>query len=176
MPKSNNVSLFQEQKKSKPTVDELVQSIEDAELQHRVEEFVSFLKDCKMNPSWYATNSFNYGCKGKRVLRLMFDRKDRHAGRDNAVEMHVLLADGEELDAYLAKLPQEERDSFTKHKFFCRACGKCAPGKRFAVLGETYEGVCHLFHIVFADPTQQQLDDIKGLINACRAQILKGLA
>lgn len=141
-----------------------------------MEVFVSFLKDCKMSPSWYATNSFNYSCKEKRVLRLIFDGEDRHAGRNNAVEMHVLLADGEELDAYLAKLPQDERDSFTKHKFFCRACGKCAPGKRFTVLGETYEGVCHFFYIVFADTAQQQLDDIKGLINARREQIIEGLA
>lgn len=48
MPKSSHVSLFQEQKRFKPTVDELVQSIQDGELQHRMEAFVSFLKDCKL--------------------------------------------------------------------------------------------------------------------------------
>lgn len=159
-------TLYQAQKKDKPTVEELVASIADSGLRARVGGFVSFLVELKMKPSWYASNSFNYNYKGTRVLRLIFDRKDRHLGIDIPVEIHMYLSEGQALDKFLSRLPDDERAAFTERKFFCRACGKCAPGMSVTILGKAYDGVCRFLVKEFHNLTGAQFEEIKKLVHA----------
>jgi hypothetical protein len=164
MAKKGQVSVFEEQKKHKPTAEGLAEDLLDGEMQEGMLDLLSFLNRSRLKPQWYATGSFKSSCKGKPVVRIQIG----HGGERRRNSVFVLVyfagvAETEQFGEYLLG-NREAKELFFGNVDYCRHCSRCAPGRTITVLGRTLENVCHNYSLRFTDPGRRQFEHIGKLV------------
>jgi hypothetical protein len=124
----------------------------------------SFIERTKMNPRWYATNSFKTAYKSKIVYRFRINEK--------GWQINLTLAAPANLDEALADLSDEEQAFYFKN---LRKCNHCNPnhgkGKRFVILGKEYFG-CAEPEVEIKNPTAQDIDMLCKFVDMRKQNIL----
>ena len=157
-----------EQKKAKPTIDELINELLDGEIKQSALSFLAFLTQNKMKPSWGAINSFNLSYKGKRVciIKINKDCLDIRCNTQYNNDFNECFADA---DSDIKKLLL---DSIT----YCFGCGTCKPGLDVTILGKELKSACFNPVIRFENPDASQLECAKKLVMLRRKAIADGTA
>jgi hypothetical protein len=164
MAKQGRVSIFEEQKRNKPTVERLAGDLLEGEMREGMLDLQAFLRGSRMTPQWYATDSFRSSYKGKPVVRLQIGRGDRFERNSVFILIYFAgVAETNEFGEYLLSNP-EARELFFSNVDYCRRCSHCAPGGRIAVLGRTLENVCVNPGLRFTNPSRQEFEYIKQLV------------
>lgn len=155
MAKKGELSLFETQKKTKPTPEELCDRfLTDDELHDGMTRLLALCKNLRMSPGWYATNSFKCVCKGKPVLSFRIGEGRRAV--ENRLEIMVYTAEREKINEFLSRLPEDAKIDCIKSLKHCIRCAGCAPGWNVDILG-TVHNLCFKGHnLVFLNPTAEQ--------------------
>lgn len=161
--------LYQLQKKAKPKIEEIINTMLVGEKKQSVSDFVAYVKSFRMTPQWASANSWAVSYKNKRVCYIKIS--DYVAG-EGSWYIRPALGYNDALAEFCYKEHLENRMLDNVH--FCRACGKCAPGKRVTFFGKELDNVCcPPIDFEFHDPDIHALDCAKKLV-VFRRNIIAG--
>lgn len=137
MAKHNELSLYQEQKKTKPKAEEIIHTALEGDRKQNALNFIAFLKSFRMTPQWASANSWAVSYKNKRVCYIKIS--DYVAGEGSWYIRPAVSYD----DTLMAFCLHESLEKVMLDSIhFCHACGKCAPGKRATFFGKELDNVC----------------------------------
>ncbi len=167
MDKDKEISPYQEQKNKKPKVEEIIYATLNNERQKNALEFVAFIKSLKMTPQWVSANSWAISYKGKRVCHIKVS--DYVAGEGSWYIRPSVIYDDILKDFCIHEgLEKIMLDSI----HFCRACGKCAPGKHAMFFGKEINNVCcSPIDFQFHNPSTIVMECAKKLVEYRRQEI-----
>jgi len=149
---SEPLSYNKQFQKERPDIRTLASRFMNETLCTQLELFLLYIEENKMPLSITRCNTYQSNFKGKIVFRIEIANgqacmRDKYAVRvytagdpgfysdDNTVTQN-------EINEYLTPLGDEMADYFIKHLPRCRGCGKCKPGVKLEVLGQSIAGVC----------------------------------
>ena len=151
------------------------QFLSDIELKNNMLDLLSYLKELKMKPSWYHTNSYKCDYKGKRVIMI-------NMLVENQVLIRVLTTgswhqgwygDNGKLDNFLQNLPVEMKNEYMKSLIYCNNCTNCSPGYDIKLSGEVHKNLCaKSFAYCIGNPTSDQFEFVKKFVQARREYII----
>ena len=151
-----NISLYQEQKKSKPQIENVISEYLDGEMKNIALDFVARLRTNRMSPIWASGNSWKSSYKGKGICYVKLDR-----GK------WVVIPLLDHLNQYREIVVNEGlQNTIWVNIFRCEECNPgCAPGKDRTVLDRVFKNSCYgRPPIVFNDPNEAAIDCIKRLL------------
>lgn len=162
---------YKVQKNNKPTVNRLIEELPEG-LKEGIIDFITFLSENKMNPSWYARNSYNVNYKGDRVCRLRINYGENEPMPN--VQIHLYHPEISELEKLLAEQTEELKNSFIVNAPLCNGCGRCKsnPHKYVHIDNEELH-ICSsmIICVSFFNPTELEYQFSKELINLRRIYI-----
>jgi len=142
-------SLYQTQKASKPSAEDVAgASLQGAEKQGAL-EFLAFIKTLKMTPQWASGNSWTFNYKNKRVGYFQM------RGADNAWQLSLYS----QYDAFFNDLVSQEapeiREFIVANAKPCHQCGSLAPGVNITLLGKEFKNMCAIPCVLLKNPDAQ---------------------
>jgi hypothetical protein len=179
------LSLYQEQKKTKPKIEDVIPEYLDGDVKNLALDFVACLRAYKMNPAWTLTNQWKAVCKGKNLFRICLDpwnpqgknRKwvvvaylqnlDDYAGTVITEGLQQFLYDSV---YYCVNKPSGSPpgEEFRQYAFLPPCNGwNCAPGKDITVCGKELTNICrnsNRQYFWFHDPDNAVLSAIKRFL------------
>jgi len=137
-------------------------------------DLADYFIQMKMKPSLASSHRYALSHKGKRVGYFRIRSED--GVENNYIDIEVYPAETDCYVNYLENKPESEKaifmDQFAKSYIkYCNHCAKCSPGKDMTALGEEYKNVCKYGTQKFANPTEEQIQFIKVLIDLRREYI-----
>ena len=155
-------SLYQDQKKARPLIEDIILTWFDGEMKHLAANFVARLRVKKMNPTWFLANQWKIACKGKILCRISLNTFWSPKREDTkwvvttylqnlkeyedviiSEDLHHLLWDNVLYCVYKPSdsLPSEELRSYPGQAP-CNNHGNCNPGKNITVCGSELTNIC----------------------------------
>jgi len=162
MAEQKKVSLYQEQKKAKPLIEDIIPIWFDGELENLATNFVAHLRAKKMNPTWFLANQWKVAAKGKILCRISLNTFWSPKREDTKWVVTAYLQNlkeyeddiiNENLQHFLwdnvlycvykpsNSLPSEEARSYPG-QVPCNNYGNCNPGKNITVCGNELTNIC----------------------------------
>lgn len=170
MAKKGKVSVFELQKSNKPPIEDLSDFLLEGDLKDNFSAFLSFLKELRMKPCWYATSAYKLSYKGKKVGLISIGRGDKF--QKNYLQIIIFTAEMNDLDCFFQNESDKTISEFKNSIKYCAHCASCAPGVNFTFLGDLYEHVCFKgYNLIYINPTLKDYERIKQYINLRRNYI-----
>jgi len=166
MEEKNKASLYQDQKKTKPKVEDVINNSLDGDQKQAALDFVAFIKLYKMTPQWASANSWAVSYKGKRVCYI---KVGDYVSGDGSWCIRPSVDYDDALFTFIETAGLTEIIWGNLH--YCRACGRCAPGRSVTVFGREFDKVCNAILFEFHDPDAATLDCAKKLVEYRRTII-----
>jgi len=185
MPEEKNVSLYQQQKLTKPLAEDIVPEYLVGGMAESAIQFAAWLRANKMKPAWVLTNQWRAVYKGRGICRITLTQpqiKDpqwqwivtAYLERLNDYEEIVV---SENLQRFLWDnvyyCVQKPKDSPPAEEFRhyalkwpCNIWG-CAPGKNITVCGKELTNICRNGNRQFFwchDPDDETITALKRLL------------
>jgi hypothetical protein len=183
MADSQNLSLYQQQKLTKPLVESVIPDILDGEARENALDFVAHLRKNKIKPAWVLSNQWKAMFKGRCICKIVM-RQDCWKNDD----YFIVAAWLENINQYEHKIISEGLEQlvwdnvyYCVHKpagspagnkiqhaltYPCNIWG-CAPGKDITLCGKELTNICrngNRQHFWFHNPDKATLDGIKKLL------------
>ena len=170
MAKKGQISVFQLQKSNKPLIEDLSNSLLEGDIRDNFFVFLSFLKELKMKPCWYAISSYNLSYQGKKVGLISIGKGDKFI--KNYLQIMIFTSEMNDLDRFFQDETDQTRNEFKNNIKYCAHCASCAPGVSFTFCGDLYEHVCFKgYNLIYINPTLKDYNRIKQYINLRRNYI-----
>jgi len=186
------ISLYQDQKKAKPLIEDMIPNWFDGEMKNHATDFVTRLRVKKLNPTWFLANQWKIASKGKMLCRISLNTFWCPKKEDTKWVVTTYLQNLKEYEdviinedlqhllwnnvlycAYkpLDSLPAEEARSYPGQAP-CNNHGNCNPGKNITVCNKELTNICcndnrQFFWI--RNPDQSALDGIIKLLELEKA-------
>ncbi len=114
---------------------------------------LDYMKEMRISPHWYATNSMNVKFKNTIVFRFRI-----HPEGD--WDINLTVAREEDLDGTLSSLSKDMQDFYIKNLRPCRHCNPAhGKGRMITILGQEYY-ICAAPEIEMRNPS---IDDVRYL-------------
>jgi len=169
MPETSESSLFQEQRKSKPKIEDVDFVTLNAEKKQSLLDVSAWLRANKLSPTWSSANSWKVSYKGKGVCYIKVPYGGPDVGSWSVAPETGRLGDAN-------TLPDERlKDIVWDNIKYCRNCAGCRPGRRVVVCGREFDRVCNSA-VTFYDPNAEEIECIKVLIQTICDMIRSGNA
>lgn len=162
------MSEYEEQKKDKPDIDELIERLLRGRQREAAVDFVTFLRSNKMSPRWGAINSYNLGYKGRRVCIIKI--------AENHFELRINTQYNEQFNSCFSEESEQIRQYLRDSVTYCFGCGECKPGVTMELLGVTVENACMNPVIKMENPDDEKLAPARRLVLLRREMIAEGKA
>lgn len=170
--------LAQEQQKTKPKIEDVVGDLLDGDRLKNALEFITYLRENKMNPRWFAQNCWHTYYKGKFFcsIRIHGIKQDgiRYGLEPGSWHFGRNWYNGFYLPDDLS-CEFEDSISYDNFKNFvwanvrpCKNCMCCKPGQSGIYLGKKFDSVCGLR---IENPDAEALEHTKKLIEYCKSVI-----
>jgi hypothetical protein len=161
MSEKGRVSLYQEQKKAKPKIEDVINDLLEGGRKQAALDFVSYIKSLRMTPQWASANSWAVNYKNKRICYIKVG--DYVAGGVSWYIRPAITYD----DALIAFAANENLEKIMLDSIhFCHHCGKCSPGKHAALFGKEFDNVCcSPIDFEFHNPDASTLDCAKKIVD-----------
>lgn len=171
-------NLFTEQKKVKPMVEDMISELLEGEKRHIALDFVAYLRENRMPPTWASANSWKASYKNKGVCYIKLDQHGKNVWKVNPITDH-----SKDYDAFTDK--ENLREIIWKNVAYCTRChpNTCAPkgcadtfcGMRKVYWGREIDGVCRGGDTSFVNPDEQAIQCLKKMF-AFKRQTIEGNA
>jgi len=162
------MSEYQEQKKTKPSIEEIIDKYLQADEKKNVLRFVSFLRENKMAPQWGSTNSYNVSYKNRRVCIVKINESGFH--------IWVNTQYNEDFCNYLSEESYVVKAYLLSTITYCFGCGSCKPGLDIEILGEQFKGACYNPVIRMENPDEEKIELAQKLVLLRKQAIKEGKA
>jgi len=159
------MSLYQQQKADKPLIENQIQQCLTEDAQSTALDFVTWLKDSKIKPTWSLTNQWQSNCKGKTICIVCVD--------NGKWSIRLCLRNSNEYKdlAIENKLQEFVCDKMQR----CTICNhKCNSGTNsganVVILGKELENICYgaiytgRNWVEFENPNADVVEKLKQLI------------
>ena len=163
------------QKIVKPTFEECCDlHLSDPIQKDNANRIIALLRDLKMKPSWYHSNSYKCHYKNKRVV---YFNVYSHLFRIKVCTTHHMTGnvydDIHSYDKFFDTQPDEMKNEFVRNLKYCKNCTTCSPGYNIEISGVKYNNVCEkgLYYSV-DNPASEQIEWIIKFIQARREYIV----
>lgn len=151
--------INKEQKITKPEYYEISQKLLTDNIYDNINNLVEYMKGLKLNPKWYATNSFNFKHNGKIIFRLCL------SNTVNNVTIFQTMVEKNDLDDTLLSLTDDMREFYFNNLRYCRHCNpKHGNGKAHKILDKEFY-ICAEPEMYFHNPSIYQIDMIKKFVD-----------
>ena len=157
-------------KNEKPKIEDVVCEVLSGDAQKNALDFISFLRENKLNPAWSAKNAWKVSSK---TFSVCFIRLHGVAEYNNLGpgEWSMLPFIGEyDADA----LPDEDKEIAWANKNNCESCGQCAL-RLNAIFGKKFRYSCECA-IGFRNPDDKAVACAKKIVMLRKNEIKQGLA
>ena len=174
MSDKNESSLYRDQKKAKPKIEEVYSECLEGDTKKAALSFVAYLRENKMAPGWASANSWKCSYKGKGVCYIRTNGNSWSVTLygDNSKEYNEFVINGNYQDVVWNSRALKK----------CRRCRVhvCAPneneetftGFRMTFFGKEFENVCRgNGDTAYFDPDERIISYIKGAIDVRRLRI-----
>jgi len=172
MPEQKEVPLYQQQKATKPLIENYINEILDGGQKKNALAFVAYLRENKMKPAWTLINTWKAMHKGKnlyhinlRKLPFMNDGWQEKFWGENTwlVKLYIL-----NIKKYEEQIMHEGLQDFIWNNVrYCKNCNDkddCV-GRNKIILGKEIKNQCGIYPLVWAyDPDEEAIESIKRLI------------
>ena len=165
-------SLFKKQNASRPKIDDAIIEILAGNELKNAQDFLAFIKENKMTPSWASANSWKVSYKSKGVCYIRLMGTQFYDIEDNALHIAVFT----QFDEHLKELMNNEADTISaivqRHRDENKPCGGCMPPTldRHTVNKE-YKNICACTCINLNNPNESLHDFAKKLVMLRREAI-----
>jgi len=157
-----------EQKMSKPKIENVIGDFLDGEALTNALSFIEFLSANKMNPKWSATCSWIVKHKQKNVCVIKLHGSAWQYGVEAGawyIECFNLL---DILDEFSSC--DELKEILWANVQHCTNCCSCGPGWSSHIMGKQFDNICR---IVIKNPDTKALEYAKKLVEASKEYIAK---
>ena len=177
MTEHNNESLPQEQRKTKPKIEDLIPVYIAGDMQKNAFEFVTYMRESKMSPGWSGVaNSWKANYKGKTICNITLKWCD---WVDNNKYCWFVIPYLHHLSQYEEAIINEglqdliwNNQQYCVHKdgsgrtgVGCNPNKACAGGENRTFYGKEIVGVCRCSAPArFYDPNEATINGIKRLL------------
>ena len=170
MPETIHSALIEEQKKTKPNIEDVIGDFLEGDALRNAMDFVAFLRENNMNPRWSSANAWRVtGKKSKPICKINL------GGAKGAWMSHMGIGDWQIIE--LEGLERKYLDEFIscdELKAFiwanvhtCTRCSSCGPRKN-TYAGKQFDECCGL---KIVNPNVTELEFAKKLVEANKRHI-----
>ena len=168
MPEQDKESSYQQQKKSKPLIEDVIPGhLNGGELKNAL-DFILYLRDNKVKPVWTLYNSWKAICNGDVLYYIRICDADHYRrSRPDNPPAWVITPYLNHLDKYEDAVTEEglQHILWDNVGYYCSSCRQCAPGKDVTVIGREIKSVCRNVPLIWAfDPDEATINGIKRLL------------
>ena len=185
MAEQKAASLYQQQKVIKPLIEDVIPVYLDGDRNVAAMDFVAYMRDNRMKPTWCLTNKWKATYKGKAICNISISTCNEmgyhrgHYEHPGAPPSWIINPYLTHMDMYKEQVMDEGlQDVVWNHIFRCVYSNEtpsfgigcnpnkpCAPGGNIMVLGkEIMYNCCNHLTIVFWNPDGATIKDIKRLL------------
>lgn len=157
------VSIYEQQKKMKPLIEDIINSYLKGQLRNDAIEFVNFLRANKMSPQWASTDSYTLSHKSRRVCIIKIN--------NGKWSLWLNTQYNDDFNVCFSGEKEGLQNILLNNIVYCQYCGKCAPGLNITILGKQLQNACYCPVIRLHDPSQTELDCAKKLVILRKAAI-----
>lgn len=150
------ISKYQEQKKNKPKIEDVINDNLCGHLKNVAIDFVDFLRANKISPRWASTNSYASSYKGRRVCIIKINKDE--------LALWLNTQYNDEFNTCFTAEDNDMQNTLLSKLVYCSYCGKCAPGHSVSVLGKEIKNACYCPVIRLINPSEMELDCAKKLV------------
>lgn len=154
--KDGKTSKYEEQKETKPRIEDMVNNYLYGQLKNDAIDFVNFLKTNKLSPQWASTNSYALSYKSRRVCIIKINEEEW--------TLWLNTQYNDEFNACFAGEQEDMQKILLSQLVYCHSCGKCAPGHNITILGKKTQNACYCPVIRLTNPNQLELNCAKKLV------------
>jgi len=147
----------------KPKIEEWIDECLDGENAENALNFVTFLRQNKMSPIWYANGSFSVTKKSKRVCIIKIQKGEW------IIWSHTNY--NENFNEILSAEPQKVQEKVCREIEYCFSCSQCRPGKKGVIMGKEYQNICIMPIQKFKNPNIDEVEFAKKLVFLRRTAI-----
>jgi len=157
-------------KNAKPKIEDVANSVLIGDALQNALDFIAYLRENKLNPSWSATNAWKVSSKTFTVCFIRLH---------GAAEYHGLAAGEWNITPFIGEyeadaLSDENKEIVWANKRTCSSCGQCAL-KLDAVFGKKYDYACEAA-VCFRNPDAKAVNCAKKIVELRKNEIKAGMA
>jgi len=176
---------LKEQKAIKPKVEDVITEVLDKDMKKTALDFITYMRENKMKPTWYLVNKWKSSYKGKPICNIrisMCDKNGYHRGYynpANCLPAWVIGLNLTHMDTYKESIMNEDlQDMIWNNAFHCVyssqspspgiGCspGKsCVPGGKVTILSKEITNLCCGYYAMSIwNPDETAISRIKRLL------------
>ena len=145
---------------SKDQIEDFIPVYIIGDLQKTALDFVVYLKENKMKPSWSVTNTWNANCKGKSLCKINSGEEVWANSKSWSLQLRL-----NHLNEYEEPIISDGLQNIVWNNIkYCGSCAGCAPGIDRTLFGKVCKGLCHVPVVTVCDPDKATVDGIKRLL------------
>ena len=167
-----NESLFKKQKNVRPKIEDVLFDALEGDALKNAQDFLAFIKENKMTPSWASANSWKVSYKGKGVCYIRLHGVAWYPM--DASSWHLSLF--AQYDKHLRELILDESEAIKTHVYnqvaASETCGGCMPGVDRKQAGKEFASICACTSFGMKNPNDNFLEFAKKLV-AIRRDAIK---
>ena len=167
MSEKANYAPIEEQKNTKPNIEDVISDFLEGDALRNAMDFVAFLRENNMNPRWSSANAWRVtGKKSKPICKINL------GGAKGAWMNHMKVGDWQiiELEGLERKYLDEFAASDEMREFVwanvrgCVRCSSCGP-RKWTYIGRQFDECCGL---KFVNPDAKELELVKKIVEVNR--------
>lgn len=157
-------------KNAKPRIEDVAGEVLSGDALNNALDFIAYLRENKLNPTWSATNAWKVSSKTFTVCFIRLHGTAEYHGLGPG-EWNIIPFIGK-YDA--DSLPEADKEIAWANKRTCPSCGQCSL-KLDTVFGKKYNYACEAA-ICFRNPDEAAIACAKKIVELRREEIKLGLA
>jgi len=158
--KEKPLTLYQQQKTTKPKIEDVIPYYINGDMKKTALDFVKYLRVNKMSPSWNGANQWGTVSQGKNICYISLGNKSWRKSDYWIINLHLTHIKNYEISIMNEGLEKIVWDNIR----YCGHCSGCAPGKNIPISGKEFKGICRDFILFICDPDETMVNDIKKLL------------
>lgn len=170
-------SLYEEQKKTKPKIEDMLTKHFDSNTKQMIFGFLEYCKSTKLSYPWGAGNKWAIKHKGKRIgdisLRIIDMDNNQIQIENNEWIVYIYMEiNSPQFNDFLEK--ENLKEIVWENVKRCQRClTTCAPGSTKTIFGKEFQNVC-VSNTWFKNPNTEALCCIKKILNYYRDSVASG--
>ena len=163
-------ALTQEQKTTKPKIDDVIENYLSGEPLKNLQDFIAYLREIKLSPRWASTNAWASKHKSQLVSTIRLQGSSALELKENEWVVHMLEKFGHNyLDEFISC--EKFKEVVWNNIKPCNRCSSCGPRNK-EYMGKKFDSICGLRII---NPSGETLDYVKKIVEANKRFVLQNI-
>jgi len=167
-----NESLFKKQKNARPKIEDELKDVLEGDALKSAQDFVAYIKENKMTPSWASANSWKVSYKGKGVCYIRLPGTAWYHLDEGSWHLLIYAQYDKHLLDFVADESEAIKTLVHDHVANSQLCGGCMPGADRKQVCKEFESIASCTGVSMKNPDEDFLEFAKKLV-ALRRDAIK---